>query len=142
MFGSHLVEGSFVEALDQNEMLGCLDTANFQRTVAKIHRGWHTYLKKILIVCWSGWAYDRKIYSKFNLGCWREYFPNWSDSFPSESHWHIWKCCKWPKKGSESGRFHFWMNLWLCSKCQLSIYRGKQKMQQRSRRVVLNSKAL
>lgn len=46
MFGSHLVEGSFVEALDQNEMLGCLDTANFQRTVAKIHRGWHTYLKK------------------------------------------------------------------------------------------------
>lgn len=35
-----------MKALDQNGMLGRLDTANLQRNMAKIHHGWHTYLKK------------------------------------------------------------------------------------------------
>ena len=50
MFGSHLVKGRFVEILEQNELWGCLDTTDLQKTMAKKCCNWHTYLEEELIV--------------------------------------------------------------------------------------------
>lgn len=41
----HIWSEGFMETLEQKGLLGCLDTADLQTTMAKIWHGWHTYLK-------------------------------------------------------------------------------------------------